>query len=550
MNKKKSKFIVLVIFLILVPFVFGVFFENKKFYPYLELKSFYYELKKLFSNPNIRQSKTENIDTKNLQEFNLIDFQYENLNFIETSTIKLEKKEISLKNFFPKSNTIKARGGICSIDDFLIVVSASGEAVLINDKTKKILFFNLEKYFKTKNLKINIVQDIYCKNKIKNNIFSFLINIQVEEDEVFIEDNYQGKYTSNIYQIDIIDFNKIKSDPIFKSKKHGINWAGRIVNKGNFLYISFSSRDSNKEENYEIPLSQDLRYLEGKIIEIDLENNSNRIYSIGHRNPQGLLLTSNNQIISTEHGPRGGDELNIISEGKNYGWPLVTHGTTYESFKAYDYINAVPGRHDGYAKPVFSWTPGIGISNLIEIKNFDERWNEDILISSLKNMSLYRVRLNNNSVIFSERIWVGSRIRDISINNQGIIYLWTDDKKIVRLNKNFKEGNLRSIKTYDITRLNICLSCHYLNSGDKPNTTLVAPTLSKIFERNISSDEDFNYSEALKNIKGKWNTTNLAKYLLHPQKFAPGTYKSYKVNSQSEALKIIEELEKLSESGD
>ena len=57
--------------------------------------------------------------------------------------------------------------------------------------------------------------------------------------------------------------------------------------------------------------------------------------------------------LSTEHGPKGGDELNLIKKGNNYGWPIVTHGTTYESFKAYDYANVVPGRHDGLKNHYF-----------------------------------------------------------------------------------------------------------------------------------------------------------------------------------------------------
>ena len=204
-----------------------------------------------------------------------------------------------------------------------------------------------------------------------------------------------------------------------------------------------------------------------------------------------------------------------------------------------------------FEKPLFSWSPGIGISSLIEVKNFDPRWDKDFLISSLKNMSLYRVRLkNNNSLLFSERIWIGNRIRDISINNNGEIFLWTDDKKIIKLKKNLDNNDLRSVKSYDITTLNVCLTCHYLNSSEKPSTGLVAPTLSKIFERDIAGDQDFDYSDSLKKIRGKWNNINLAQYLLDPQNFAPGTYKSYRVKNSSEVFKIIEELEKLSASGD
>ena len=259
------------------------------------------------------------------------------------------------------------------------------------------------------------------------------------------------------------------------------------------------------------------------------------------------MIDSFGKIISTEHGPKGGDELNIILRNENYGWPIVTHGTTYESLKAYDYASVVPGRHTGFKKPIFSWTPGIGISNLLEIQNFDERWDNDLIISSLKNMSLYRIRLDEEKVLFSERIWIGSRIRDIELY-QNKIFLWTDDLKVIVIRKSNETSLIRSNKSYDITRINICLSCHYLQTGEKP-TKIIAPTLSRIFEKEIASDE-FNYSEALKKLNGKWNDTKMVKYLLDPQKFAPGTSKSYNVKSQIEAFKIVEEIKKLSRSGD
>lgn len=550
MLKKRLNYIILTIIVIICSVFFGVIFENKKFFPYLELKTFYLKLKKEFRNTKNNEIKKKIEKISIVDEFNIIDFEYKNFNIIETSTIKLEKKELDLKKFFPRSNLIKARGGICSLKEFTIVVSSSGESILINNKNNTLLFFDLGKYFESKNFKVKIFQDIYCQNLSKKNTLTFLVNFQSEEN-LYKEKNYEAKYASNIHQVNLIDLSKIESKYLFKSKQHGENWAGRVVAKDNNLYVSFSSRDANKENFYEIPLSQDDRYLEGKILKVDLKNRENSIYSSGHRNPQGLVLTSNDQILATEHGPKGGDELNLIKKGNNYGWPIVTHGTTYNSFKAYDYANVVPGRHDGFEKPLFSWMPGIGISSLIEVTNFDPKWDKDFLISSLKNMSLYRVRLNNyKNLLFSERIWIGNRIRDISINDNGEIFLWTDDKKIIKLKKNLDNNHLRSVKSYDITRLNVCLTCHYLYSGEKPSTNLIAPTLSKIFERNIASDQDFDYSDSLKKINGKWNNVTLAKYLLDPQNFAPGTYKSYKGKNSSEVFKIIEELEKLSSSGD
>ena len=141
-------------------------------------------------------------------------------------------------------------------------------------------------------------------------------------------------------------------------------WSQKMIN---YTYL-FPVEMQIKKNLYDQPLAQDDRYLEGKILEVNLNNKENKFFTKGHRNPQGLTLLSDNSILSTEHGPKGGDELNVIKENKNYGWPIVTHGTSYERFEAYSYTDTIPGRHDGFYKPIFSWTPGIGISNLLEIK--------------------------------------------------------------------------------------------------------------------------------------------------------------------------------------
>ena len=545
MNNRKyfiKLFYITICFLI---FFFGLLFENKKFYPYLELKTIYKKIINL-KKDSIKIKNKETLISKKFNNFELIKLN-PTLDTIETSLVRLDKKEFDLNNIFIKSQKIKSRGGICSFDQKLVIISSSGEGGIFNQSLEQLLFFDLSKHFQKIDLNINIVQDVYCL-KTDSNKIEFLINIQKKELKPFKEMNYVGEYTSNIYKI-TLSKNNIFSKLIYKSKKHGVNWAGRILLNENNLYISFSSREANEEGKYKIPLSQNDKYLEGKIIKINLNNDIASIFSKGHRNPQGLIITKEGKIISTEHGPKGGDEINIISKNKNYGWPLVTYGTTYESFKAYDYINTIPGRHNGFEKPFFSWTPGIGISNLLEVDKFDKKWDGDLIIASLKNMSLYRLRIDKEKerVLFAERIWIGNRIRDVAFNNKNI-FLWTDDQKIITLAKSENTLVSRINKSYDIVTIGVCLSCHYLQTGDKPLKP-IAPTLSKIFERDIASDE-YNYSNALKDLDGKWDEVKMAKYLLNPQKFAPGTYKAYKNNSQIEVFKIIREIKKLSSSGD
>src|SRR5262249_18497823 len=102
-------------------------------------------------------------------------------------------------------------------------------------------------------------------------------------------------------------------------------------------------------------VAQDPNSTLGKIVEISISTQEVRILSIGHRNPQGLVRTKAGELLSTEQGPAGGDELNLITEGSNYGWPNVTLGTDYGTYGWKD--DALVGKHIGFKPPLFAWVP-------------------------------------------------------------------------------------------------------------------------------------------------------------------------------------------------
>ena len=131
----------------------------------------------------------------------------------------------------------------------------------------------------------------------------------------------------------------------------------------------------------------------GKLLRIELASGEVEIVAGGFRNPQGFTRDADGNLWQTEHGPQGGDELNLLRPGLNYGWPYVTHGTQYGN-RVWPSSKA-QGRHDGFEKPVFSWIPSIGISNLIvsDSRQFP-LWQNDILIGSLISHSLFRARLH------------------------------------------------------------------------------------------------------------------------------------------------------------
>lgn len=155
-----------------------------------------------------------------------------------------------------------------------------------------------------------------------------------------------------------------------------------------------------------------------KFIKINFDNKSYKTISSGHRNPQGLLITKDKNIISTEHGPRGGDELNNIKLGKNYGWPLVSYGEPYTpNFNNKDeYTFIKDHRINGFEEPIYAFVPSIGISEIIEVPDsFTNRWKNSFLVTSLKARSIFKINFNHNftKVITLEKIFIGKRIRDI-----------------------------------------------------------------------------------------------------------------------------------------
>ncbi|MFC7366788.1 PQQ-dependent sugar dehydrogenase [Vreelandella zhaodongensis] len=157
------------------------------------------------------------------------------------------------------------------------------------------------------------------------------------------------------------------------------------------------------------------------------EDAQSEIYSYGHRNVQGLVFDENNQrLIAHEHGPRGGDELNIIEVGANYGWPIATGGLDYTGARVTPF-----SEYPGTVSPILEWTPSIAPSGMALYNGeLFPLWRGDLLIGALVNKEVRRVRLSDDGAhaedvegLFGE---LEERIRDVRIGPEGAVYLLTD----------------------------------------------------------------------------------------------------------------------------
>lgn len=153
------------------------------------------------------------------------------------------------------------------------------------------------------------------------------------------------------------------------------------------------------------------------------------IWTSGHRNIQGLALDPETGLVwAHEHGPRGGDEINLIEASKNYGWPAVSHGIDYDG-----QIITERAHGAGFASPRFNWSPSIAPSGLAIYRGIVfPAWIGRFLIGGLASRSLHRVRIGPDTPLLTEeaRMLMGlkQRIRDVRIGPDGLVYLLTDDE--------------------------------------------------------------------------------------------------------------------------
>lgn len=160
-----------------------------------------------------------------------------------------------------------------------------------------------------------------------------------------------------------------------------------------------------------------------------------KVYSYGHRNPQGLDLGPEGKIYLHEHGPKGGDELNLITKGANYGWPAVTYGDNYSGA----YVSPLK-EAPGTVQPLHYWVPSIAPSGLLVYsgKMFPE-WQGDFLVGALVDNEVRRLDLQGDTIAFEQALFseLGKRIRDIREAPDGSIFILTDGEKgsVVRISR-------------------------------------------------------------------------------------------------------------------
>ena len=345
-----------------------------------------------------------------------------------------------INNFFPGSGYLEL------YQNNLFLISATGLLGYSNESNNETIIFN--------QIKNNINEFLSLKEINKNNWFS-IKDLLIVNDYIYV--SYTNEQKENCWNTSVIvaklNFDNLKFSKFFEPEScvksignednefNAHQSGGKLFNFDNENII-FTTGDYRLRK-----LAQDANSSFGKILKLNIKSSSYETLSLGHRNPQGLLYNAENDfIISTEHGPDGGDEINLNlntkEKIKNFGWPIASYGEHYGGkdseknklkYKKYPLYKSHT-KHK-FTEPLKYFVPSIGISQIVEI---DEK---KYILSSLKDRSIYTFLLNNNNEIIEfERIVVGERIRDMVYDEKTKkVFLFMEDTAsigIIQINKN------------------------------------------------------------------------------------------------------------------
>ena len=241
-------------------------------------------------------------------------------------------------------------------------------------------------------------------------------------------------YSATLSGNSLTNLNQLyKATPDSQEERH---FGGSILLKNEHIYFTIGDRGDRDINPQNITLDGGKIYrlnLDGSIPDdnpfVGIDNSKEAIWSYGHRNPQGIINgMDNDDIWIHEHGPRGGDEINIVSNPKfeddpllrNYGWPKATYGINYSGSEITKNKTL-----DGTIDPFYYWTPSIAPSGMAYIDSgIYPEWKNSLLVGSLKFLYLERLEFDNNGINKREKIFPGiGRVRDVNISPDGYVYI-------------------------------------------------------------------------------------------------------------------------------
>ena len=409
MKKKKSIFIYIIYFLLTFIAIATLGIDRNLF----EIKENLYK-----KYPNLKTEFRRNLfKEKSVIENLKNDYNYKFLPDTQFLKLNFKKKKIIFNEFYYSH---REKNPVISYHNTFFIDQYDGK-IIITDYLGGVYKLAIND-LKDDSIKI-ITPFVFKSNIAKVKVLDSLVH----NENLYIS-YISEKKDCNKLRIDVA---KINSDFLKFENFFNSNECSKFIQGGRMVFYKHASKDgllfttsSTKFDKIDNK-SQDDNSIYGKILFIDLVSKNYVNYSKGHRNIQGLYAIDN-LILATEHGPRGGDEINKILFNRNYGWPIASYGEKYYTKNSQKSSYTKNHYSLGFEEPLFAFVPSIGISEIIKLpKNFSKIYNNNFIISSLYGSNIFRIKFNKDHtrVIFNEKIFIGDRIRDIKYNDQlnGII---------------------------------------------------------------------------------------------------------------------------------
>lgn len=224
------------------------------------------------------------------------------------------------------------------------------------------------------------------------------------------------------------------SYPAIKEPFLGHQVGGKLVLGADDHTMFLSVGDFSKPDGVQDPATA-----LGKMIRINLNNATAEVYASGLRSPSGGLYfdRDSNELWETEHGPKGGDEINLIKHGKNYGWPVVSYGTLYEREGMGNYYGNKYNSHENFEKPVFVFNPSIGVGAIAKYPKTgkNEYWEEGFFVAGMASNNLLYMRKEGERLVYAEPVLSDYRIRALRIDKNGFFFMKTDNDQFLWMEK-------------------------------------------------------------------------------------------------------------------
>jgi len=333
----------------------------------------------------------------------------------------------------PISDTFMVPYGMAFLPNGNILVSDRyhGKMYSLNPLTKKrTLIKNLPK---VSGQAFGGMMDIVLHPEYQRNGWIYF-NYTIKNEDGYTMALDRARIKANI----MVDRQKLfEASPRYKDEGH---FGSSVVLKDGFIYFSMGDFYELKDSAQSLSnhLGKILRlHDDGRVPKdnpyVGTQGAKPEIWSIGHRNPQGLaFFPGTNQLYEHEHGPKGGDEINLIKPGKNYGWPIICYGIDYDGQPIGQGIN----EKEGLEQPVYYYLPSIAPCGISFYTGSEfPQWKNNLFIGALALKHLNRVEIANSKVIHEERLFTDQkwRVRSVKTGPDGFLYIGIDKGRIMRI---------------------------------------------------------------------------------------------------------------------